>query len=138
MIRNIMKGEYIFSQVSTDATKDDIQYGLDLKETLLSQQNACVGMAANMIGIYKNIIVILTRKNEALLMFNPQIVKVSGQKYECQEGCLSLTGTRVAKRYKTIKVKYYNEKFQLRIKNFTDIEAQIIQHEIDHCHGIVI
>ena len=138
MIRNVIKGEYIFSQVSTDATKDDVQFGLDLKDTLMAYQGNCVGMAANMIGIYKNIIVVLLQTGEPLLMFNPKIIKFSGKEHEVQEGCLFWDGVRKTKRYEAIKVQYYNEKFQLRIKNFKNLEAQIIQHEIDHCKGIVI
>jgi peptide deformylase len=93
-------------------------------------------MAANMIGVKKNIIV-FTDEGNYTVMFNPQIIKCSGP-YEAEEGCLSLEGTRKAKRYKSIKVQFQNREFQMRIKTYTGWTAQIIQHEIDHCNGIVI
>ena len=108
----------------------------DLLETLEHHKDGCVGMAANMIGVNKRIIVF---DNEGVyqVMYNPEIVKKSGP-YETEEGCLSLTGTRSAKRWKSIKVRWQNEKFQERVKTFTGWTAQIIQHELDHCQGIVI
>ena len=93
-------------------------------------------MAANMIGVKKNIIV-FTDEGNYTVMFNPQIIKCSGP-YEAEEGCFSLEGTRKAKRYKSIKVQFQNREFQMRIKTYTGWTAQIIQHEIDHCNGIVI
>ncbi|SFP80336.1 peptide deformylase [Oscillibacter sp. PC13] len=108
----------------------------DLLETLEANRADCVGMAANMIGVNKRII---TFDNEGtyMVMFNPEIVKQSGP-YLTEEGCLSLTGTRKTKRFRSIKVRYQNEKFQVRLKTFTGWTAQIIQHEIDHCEGIII
>lgn len=108
----------------------------DFVDTLEANRSRCVGMAANMIGVNKRIIVF---DNEGVyqVMYNPEIVKKSGP-YETEEGCLSLTGTRPAKRWKSIKVRWQNEKFQERVKTFTGWTAQIIQHELDHCQGIVI
>lgn len=105
-------------------------------DTLKANADGCVGMAANMIGINKRVIACQNDK-KYIVMFNPEIIKCSGA-YEAEEGCLSLTGTRKTKRYKSIKVQYQNVDFQVRIKTFTDWTAQIIQHEIDHCNGIVI
>ena len=140
MIRNVMKGEYIFSQVSAPATKDDRDIGFDLMDTLIEHQDECVGMAANMIGIYKNIIVVLLDDSDdvPLLMFNPHIIKTSGKYYTTKERCLSLDGERETKRYEKIKVEYEDHMFKKRIKTFEGFAAQIIQHEIDHCRGIVI
>ena len=116
MIQEICKDEKFLAQKAEQATPDDIQTATDLLETLEAHKDGCVGMAA---------------------MFNPQIVKQSGG-YEAEEGCLSLTGTRKTRRWQSIKVQYQNEKFQTRLKTFTGWTAQIIQHEIDHCDGIII
>lgn len=136
MIREIMKDVDFLSQPSVDATIEDVPAANDLLETLAAHKDGCVGMAANMIGISKRIIAF---ENEGgyMVMFNPQIVKCSGA-FETEEGCLSLTGIRKTKRFKSIKVQYQNEKMQLRFKTFTGWTAQIIQHEIDHCNGIII
>ena len=136
MVREIMKDEAFLAQKAEPATPDDIEIAADLLETLIAHQDGCVGMAANMIGVNKRIIA-FDNGGEYMVMFNPVIVKRSGT-YETEEGCLSLTGTRKTRRYKSIKVQYQNEKFQTRLKTFTDWEAQIIQHEIDHCEGIII
>lgn len=108
----------------------------NLLDTLIAHKDGCVGMAANMIGVSKRIIA-FENGDEYMLMFNPVIEKKS-QPYTAEEGCLSLEGRRSTKRYKNIKVKYYNEAFQLRYKSFSGWTAQIIQHEIDHCDGIII
>ena len=108
----------------------------DLVDTLEANRSRCVGMAANMIGVNKRIIA-FENDGEYMVMFNPVIVKQSGA-YETDEGCLSLTGTRKTKRHKVIKVQWQNEKFQTRLKTFTGWTAEIIQHEIDHCEGILI
>jgi len=131
-----MKDESFLAQKSEPATAEDISVAADLLETLIAHQDGCVGMAANMIGVNKRIIA-FDNDGEYMVMFNPIIVKRSGI-YEAEEGCLSLVGTRKTKRYKSIKVQYQNEKFQTRLKTFTDWTAQIIQHEIDHCEGIII
>ena len=136
MIRDICKDENVLSQKAEPATPDDVPIAADLLETLEHHKEGCVGMAANMIGVNKRIIV-FDNQGTYLVMFNPEIVKRS-QPYQAQEGCLSLTGTRTARRWKTIKVRWQNEKFQERLKTFTGWTAQIIQHEIDHCEGIII
>ena len=108
----------------------------DLLDTLAAYKDRCVGMAANMIGENRRIIV-FDQDGQYLVMFNPVIVKQAGP-YEAEEGCLSLTGTRKAKRFQSIKVQWQNEKFQTRLKTFTGWTAEIIQHEIDHCNGVLI
>lgn len=136
MIRDICKDEAFLAQKAEPATPEDISVALDLLETLEHHQDGCVGMAANMIGVNKRIIA-FDNEGEYMVMFNPQILRRSGP-YDTEEGCLSLTGVRPVKRWKTIKVQWQNEKFQQRIKNFTGWTAEIIQHEIDHCEGIII
>ena len=136
MIREICKDEAVLARKSDPATAEDLPLAADLLETLAHHQDRCVGMAANMIGVCKRIIAI-DNEGQYLVMFNPEIVKQSGP-YDAEEGCLSLTGRRKAKRWQTIKVRWQNEKFQERIKTFTGWTAQIIQHEIDHCEGILI
>ena len=138
MIRPIMKDEFFLTQKSVPAVncEEDIQLARDLLETLEAHKEGCVGMAANMIGVSKRIIA-FDNEGTYMVMFNPEIVK-SSDRYEADEGCLSLTGTRKTKRWKSIKVQYQNEQFQTRFKTFTGWTAQIIQHEIDHCNGIII
>ena len=136
MIRDICKDEAFLAQRTERATADDLAVAADLLETLAHHKDGCVGMAANMIGVNRRIIA-FDNEGESMLMFNPEIVKRSGP-YEAEEGCLSLTGTRKARRWQSIKVRWQNEKFQERLKTFTGWTAQIIQHEIDHCEGIII
>ncbi len=136
MERPIMKDPIFLAQKAESATADDLDVARDLLDTLNAHREGCVGMAANMIGVCKRIIV-FDNEGEYMTMFNPEIVKCS-QPYEAEEGCLSLTGTRKTKRYRTIKVRYQNEAMQERFKTFTEWTAQIIQHEIDHCNGILI
>lgn len=136
MIRDICKDEAFLSQKADLATSEDIQIAHDLLETLEHHKEGCVGMAANMIGVNKRIIV-FDNDGKYMVMFNPEIIKKS-QPYQAEEGCLSLTGTRPTTRWKSIKVRWQNEKFQERLKTFTGWTAQIIQHEIDHCEGIII
>lgn len=136
MIREICKDETFLAQKAQQATPDDLSIATDLLETLEHHKEGCVGMAANMIGVNKRIIV-FDNQGEYMVMFNPEIIKKS-QPYHTEEGCLSLTGTRPVQRWKSIKVRWQNEKFQERLKTFTDWTAQIIQHEIDHCEGIII
>lgn len=136
MIRDIVKDEAIFTQKAEPATVSDLSVAEDLLDTLHANREICVGMAANMIGVNKRIIVFAyDGKHE--VMFNPQIIKQS-EPYTAEEGCLSLCGTRKTKRFKSIKVQYQNSEFQTRIKTYKGHTAQIIQHEIDHCDGIVI
>lgn len=136
MIREICKDETFLAQKAAPATVADLGVAQDLMETLIAHKDGCVGMAANMIGVNKRIIA-FENDGEYMVMFNPVIVKQSGA-YETDEGCLSLTSTRKTKRHKVIKVQWQNEKFQTRLKTFTGWTAEIIQHEIDHCEGILI
>jgi len=136
MERPIMKDPIFLAQKSEPATADDLGVAQDLLDTMTAHRDGCVGMAANMIGVSKRIIV-FDNDGTYMTVFNPEIVK-SSQPYEAEEGCLSLTGTRKTKRYRSIKVRYQNEAMQTRFKTFTGFTAQIIQHEIDHCNGILI
>lgn len=136
MVREIMKDEAFLAQRAELATQDDLPVAQDLLDTLAHHKDRCVGMAANMIGVNKRIIA-FDNEGKHMVMFNPEIIKRSGP-YEAEEGCLSLTGTRKAKRWQSIKVQYQNERFQMRFKTFTGWTAEIIQHEIDHCAGILI
>ena len=136
MIRNICKDELFLARKSELATPEDLPVAHDLLETLIAHQDGCVGMAANMIGVSKRIIAV-ENQDTYLVLFNPVILKKTDP-YDVEEGCLSLIGTRPTKRWQTIKVQWQNEKFQTRVKTFTGWTAQIIQHEIDHCDGIII
>ncbi|MFR6693827.1 MAG: peptide deformylase [Dysosmobacter sp.] len=136
MIREICRDETFLAQKAAPATADDLATAQDLLDTLTAHKDGCVGMAANMIGVCKRIIA-FDNEGTYMVMFNPVIVRQSGP-YEAQEGCLSLTGVRKTKRFQTIKVQWQNEKFQTRLKTFTGWTAEIIQHEIDHCEGILI
>ena len=137
MVKEVMHDPIFLALKSEAATTEDLQVAQDLLDTLIANREGCVGMAANMIGVRKRIIV-FDNEGTYLTMFNPEILKASGP-YETAEGCLSLQGgPRPCKRYQTVKVQWQNEKFQTRIKTFTGWPAQIIQHEIDHCNGILI
>ena len=136
MIREIMRDETFLAQKAEPATRSDLPVAQDLLDTLEANKERCVGMAANMIGVNKRIIV-FDNEGTYMVMFNPEIIKQSGP-FQAEEGCLSLEGTRPAKRWQSIKVRYQNEKFQERFKTFTGWTAQIIQHEVDHCEGIII
>lgn len=136
MIREICKDDAFLAQKAQPATSEDLPVAEDLLETLAAHKNGCVGMAANMIGVNKRIIA-FDNEGSYMVMFNPEIVK-KAESYKTEEGCLSLMGTRKTRRWKSIKVKYQNESLQTRFKTFTGWTAQIIQHEIDHCEGIVI
>ena len=136
MIREIVKDPIFLAQKSDFAKEEDLDVARDLLDTLAAHQDGCVGMAANMIGVAKRIIA-FDDNGEYMVMFNPEIVKRAGP-YEAEEGCLSLSGTRRARRWESIKVRWQNERFQERCKTFTGWTAQIIQHEIDHCRGILI
>lgn len=136
MVREIIRDETFLSQKAEPATLEDLPVAQDLLDTLTAHKDGCVGMAANMIGVCKRIIV-FDNEGKYTVMFNPEIIKKSGS-YEAEEGCLSLTGIRKAKRWQSIKVQYQNEQFQIRFKTFTGWTAQIIQHEIDHCEGVLI
>ena len=136
MIQEICKDERFLAQKAEPATPADLPVAQDLIDTLTAHKDGCVGMAANMIGVNKRII-IFDNEGAYQVMFNPVIVKQSGP-YQTEEGCLSLTGRRPIKRWKSIKVQWQNETFQTRLKTFTGWTAEIIQHEIDHCDGILI
>ncbi|MDD5890886.1 MAG: peptide deformylase [Ruminococcus sp.] len=136
MVREIVKDVILLGQKSTDATVADIKTAMDLVDTLEANRNACVGMAANMIGVKKRIIAI-NDNGFTKLMINPTITAKSS-KFETEEGCLSLSGVRPTTRYKNITVKYLDMNFKEHTENFTGWTAQIIQHEVDHCDGIVI
>ena len=136
MIREICKDEFFLSQKSEPATADDLAIVQDLLDTLAAHKDGCVGMAANMIGVNKRIIA-FDNDGAYMVMFNPVIVKKSAP-YDAEEGCLSLTGKRTARRWRSIKVQWQNERLQTRVRTFTGWTAQIIQHEIDHCDGVLI
>ena len=136
MIRDICKDEAFLAQKAETATAEDLDTAQDLLDTLAAHREGCVGMAANMIGVNKRIIV-FDDDGKYQVMFNPVIVKHDGP-YEAEEGCLSLTGRRKVKRFRTIKVQWQNEKLQTRRKTFTGWTSEIIQHEIDHCEGVLI
>ena len=136
MIREICRDETFLSQKAEPAAPEDLQTGADLLETLEYHKEGCVGMAANMIGVKKRIIA-FDNEGQYMVMFNPEIIKKSGP-YDTEEGCLSLTGVRPARRWRSIKVRWQNENFQERLKTFSGWTAQIIQHEMDHCEGILI
>lgn len=136
MIKLIMKDPVFLMRKSTPATAEDVQVAQDLLDTLTANRERCVGMAANMIGVAKRIIV-FDNEGTYMTMFNPEILKSVGP-YEAQEGCLSLKGVRKTVRYRSIMVRYQNERMQTRLKTFSGWTAQIIQHEIDHCNGVLI
>ena len=136
MVKSIVTDIIFLGQKSEPATQDDISTADDLLDTLRANSDRCVGMAANMIGV-KKCIIVFEADGTYCEMFNPKIIRQS-QQYETVEGCLSLTGTRMVRRFQSIKVQWQNRKFQTRIKNFEGWTAQIIQHEIDHCNGIII
>ena len=137
MVKELNHDPISLAQVSEDATKADWVIAQDLLETLIHHKEGCVGMAANMIGIHKRIIA-FNDNGDYKVMFNPVIVKASGQ-YETKEGCLSLLGDpRPTKRYQKIKVQFQTADMKVRLKTYEGFTAQIIQHEIDHCNGILI
>ena len=137
MVRELVHDPILLARKSTPATKDDLCIAQDLLDTLNAHRDSCVGMAANMIGQFKRIIV-FDNEGTLMLMFNPEILKMSGE-YESEEGCLSLLGgPRKTKRYQKIKVQYQTQDFQTRLKTFSGWTARIIQHEIDHCNGVLI
>ena len=138
MIKELMHDPFFLAGKSEMATKEDLTIAQDLLDTLIAHQDGCVGMAANMIGVNKRIICFILDDGSYLIMLNPTIIKKSNP-YDTYESCLSLLGgSRPTKRFKEIKVQYETLDFKVRIKTFKDFEAQIIQHEIDHCEGILI
>ena len=136
MIRPIERDIFFLSQKSEEATRDDLPIGQDLQDTLKANKDRCVGMAANMIGIKKRIIIVnLGFRN--LVMYNPVIEKKSGS-YEAEEGCLSLEGVRKTIRYQNVEVEYLDENWKKQSIKLSGWPAQICQHEIDHLNGIII
>ena len=137
MVRELIHDPFLLARKSVPATRDDLAVAQDLLDTLLAHREACVGMAANMIGVCVRIIV-FDNEGTPMTMLNPEILKAEGE-YETEEGCLSLLGgPRKTKRFQKIKVRWQTPDFQTRIKTFTGWTAQIIQHEVDHCNGILI
>lgn len=137
MIKELVHDPIFLGQKSETATIMDLQTAKDLLDTLTAHKDTCVGMAANMIGVKKRIIC-FDNEETFMTMFNPEILE-SSQAYETEESCLSLLGgPRKTKRYKKIKVQYQTADFKVRIKTFEGWTAQIIQHEIDHCNGVLI
>ena len=141
MIKNLVHDPIFLAGKSETATKEDLQIAQDLIDTLITHRDSCVGMAANMIGVKKRIITFLDESGRTptyTVMLNPETIKKDGA-YNTEEGCLSLLGgPRPCKRYKSIKVKYQTLELQTRIKTYTGWTAQVIQHEVDHCNGVLI
>ena len=138
MIKELMHDTVFLACKSADATADDREIAENLLETLKAHKESCVGMAANMIGERKRIIAFVDEKENYTVMLNPVILKQE-KPYDTEESCLSLLGgPRPCKRYKTIKVQYQTVDMQTRIKSYKGFTAQIIQHEIDHCNGVLI
>ena len=136
MVREIMKDPFFLGQKSEPATKEDVAIGRDLMDTLRAHRDGCVGMAANMIGIRKNIIIVNMGIMD-MVMFNPRILSAK-KPFGTEEGCLSLTGVRKTTRYEDIEVEFRDMDWKLQRRAFTGWTAQIIQHEVDHCNGIGI
>ncbi|MBR5123143.1 MAG: peptide deformylase [Anaerotignum sp.] len=136
MVKKIVKDEFFLKQKSEPATKADQQVAIDLLDTLKANEAGCVGLAANMIGVRKCVIAV-SMGFMNVVMFNPVIISKSGE-YEAEEGCLSLTGTRPCIRYENIEVEYYDINWNKKCSKFSGWTAEIIQHEIDHCNGIII
>ncbi len=140
MIKNLVHDPIFLAGKSEVATKEDLQIAQDLIDTLITHRDSCVGMAANMIGVKKRIIAFLDERGRVptyTVMLNPEIIKKDGV-YDTEESCLSLLGgPRPCKRYKSVKVKYQTLELQTRIKTYTNWTAQIIQHEIAHCNGVL-
>lgn len=137
MVKEIVRDTFFLAQKSESAGKEDVQVIQDLLDTIKANSDRCVGMAANMIGVRKTILVALIG-NRYLIMVNPKIISKSAQTYETEEGCLSLSGQRKAIRHKSVTVEFLDRNFKKKKQNFKDFEAQIIQHEIDHFSGIII
>ncbi|HCJ08401.1 MAG: peptide deformylase [Lachnospiraceae bacterium] len=136
MVKKIIRDPLFLAQKSVDAVEADKQVVVDLLDTLRANLDRCVGMAANMIGVKKNIIVVVTGPFQ-IAMINPVIISKSGE-YETEEGCLSLKGVRSCTRYQEIEVDYLDQNFKKQHGKYSGKMAQIIQHEIDHCNGVVI
>jgi len=136
MIQPIVKSPLFLARPSKDAEPGDEQVAQDLLDTLAAHSHECVGLAANMIGVQKRVIV-FDDNGTPRAMFNPELIGSSGS-YETEESCLSLKGSRATTRWERVKVRYQDERFEERVEEFSGWTAQIIQHEIDHCNGVVI
>ena len=136
MIRPIIRDTFFLGQKSEEAVKEDLPIGQDLQDTLFAHRERCVGMAANMIGIRKKIIIV-SMGMAAIVMYNPRLLK-KDTPYETEEGCLSLTGTRKTVRYRNIEVEYLDGSWKKHRQIFSGQIAQIIQHEVDHLNGVII
>ncbi|MBQ2270502.1 MAG: peptide deformylase [Firmicutes bacterium] len=136
MVKQVVRDVFFLSQKSEPATKDDVQVGRDLQDTLKANREACVGMAANMIGVKKNIIIVSMGMFD-VVMFNPVITKQEGP-YETEEGCLSLDGVRPTTRYQIIEVEYQDFDWKTQKVKLSGWTAQIVQHEVDHLSGRII
>ena len=137
MVKELVHDPFFLARKSVPATREDLEVARDLLDTLAAHRETCVGMAANMIGVCKRIIA-FDNQGSYLVMLNPEILKAD-REYETEEGCLSLLGgPRKTRRFQKIKVRYETTDFRVRIKTFEGWTAQIIQHEIDHCNGILI
>lgn len=137
MIKEIIKDQFVLSQKSKPATKDDLYIIQDLLDTIQEHDNHCVGIAANMIGELKTIMVV-NDEGHYIVLVNPVILKKSGKLYETNEGCLCHIGVKTTKRYEKIKIEFLDENLKKKIKTFTGFTAQVIQHEMDHFEGILI
>ena len=137
MIKEIIKDEFFLKQKSKECTKEDTYIAQELLETIQAYKDQCVGMAANMIGYQKTMMVVLD-EDDYLILINPVILKTSNKIYIAEEGCLSLQGVRKTQRYESIKVSYLDINFKKKSKTFKGYTAQIIQHELDHFEGKII
>ena len=137
MVKEIVRDTFFLAQKSEPADKEDVQVIQDLLDTIKANADRCAGMAANMIGVRKTILVALIG-NHYIVMVNPKIVSKSSQIYETEEGCLSLSGQRKVQRHKSVTVEFLDRNFKKKKQTFKDFEAQIIQHEMDHFSGIII
>lgn len=138
MIKEIVKDQFLLSQKSLPATIDDLSVVKDLEDTFMAHHENCLGMAANMIGVLKRIIIVKDEHQNNLIMINPVMMEQKGKVYYADEGCLSLNGTKNVKRFDKIKVSYQDIKMKKKIKTFTGLTAQVIQHEMDHCEGVLV
>ena len=137
MIREIVTDPILLSRPSREATDMDLAVAADLKDTLRAHVDHCAGMAANMIGQSVRIIAVFVA-DQPLVLINPQVIKVEGRKYTAEEGCLSLSGTRRAQRFEKLQLRYQDEQGRIKQRTFSGFTAQVIQHELDHCEGILI
>lgn len=136
MIKPIVKDIFFLRRKAETATREDIQVGIDLQDTLRANREACVGMATNMIGVNKRVIIVNMGFVD-VVMFNPVLIK-KDTPYETEEGCLSLTGVRKTTRYENIEVEYLDMNWKKQRQKLSDWTAQICQHELDHLEGIII